>query len=438
VKLIIEIPNVFIFQHNAKIMTNKTILHNASVFDSVSEKFLEARSVVISGQVIETVIEADNLDKNDKDTIIDLSGKYLIPGLIDCHVHLTFNHKVIADLTGAMYKVKDFETAYNGLKHAQEYLRYGFTTIRDCGGDLWGADLRRSINYGQFIGPNLLVSQKVIGQYGNQELFGPREVINYSKNEAISGVDSVIKAVRDRKASGSDFIKTTTTGGVLHGKDSHVELALWRLEELEAMNSEAERLGMHVAAHAHANQGIYNATISGIRTVEHGTMMNEETANEMAKRGTFLVPTQAAAMSLTKPEMQKILPPEVIRKTETVVAKMKESHKIAYEKGVKIAFGTDAPVGGDHCHSAIEFNNMTVNIGMNETEALIAATKTSAEAIKLDHLVGTLEKGKLADIVGLENNPLEDITRLSDLSNYNSVFKSGKLVSKKGKLIHFD
>ncbi|RMG33611.1 MAG: amidohydrolase family protein, partial [Methanobacteriota archaeon] len=157
------------------------------------------------------------------------------------------------------------------------------------------ASLKHAFDEGMFQGPRLFVALQPIVQYGNQEEFGPADYLRITEEHAVaSGVDGVIHAVRNRKKMGADLIKTTTTGGVLHGQGSKVEQALWREEEIRAMVDEAKRLGMDVAAHAHMEVGVRLAVEAGVRTIEHGTFISEDTAKEMVKRNTYLVATQSA------------------------------------------------------------------------------------------------------------------------------------------------
>ncbi|MFX1286457.1 MAG: amidohydrolase family protein [Promethearchaeota archaeon] len=325
------------------------------------------------------------------------------------------------------------------MKNAQEHLKSGFTTLRDCGSmTLAPSSLRKLFNGGVFPGPRLLVSQKVIAQWGNQEEFGPQDWITFMRrDEVISGSDGLIHAVRDRKRDGSDFIKTATTGGVLHGQESSIELSLWNNDELKAMVVEAERLGMHVASHAHDNLGIHNAVQAGIHTIEHGSLITKETAQLMVEKGTYLVPTQSAVVFFLNlsPEKKAVFSPEIIQKAEQIAEITIGNHKLAYKNGVKIALGTDAPVASDHGNSAQELVLMVDNMEMTTVEALQAATINAARAIRMDELIGSIEVGKFADLVLVNGNPLEDIKLLENNENIDYVIKDGKILVQQGKLI---
>jgi imidazolonepropionase-like amidohydrolase len=202
-------------------------------------------------------------------------------------------------------------------------------------------------------------------------------------------------------------------------------------------------MGIHVAAHAHGDEGIYSATKAGIDTIEHGSFISDESIRLMKEKMNYLIPTQTSAF-IDKPEVMKKLPKEVIEKTSIVDKAMFERHKIAFQKGVKIALGTDAGVPGNpHGFSAREITSMVEKVGMSATQALQCATIEAARAIKLDGLIGSLEPGKLADLVvvnGLlldEPNNITNIKALEDNFNISFVIKNGRVLAKKGKLLDF-
>ncbi len=417
---------------------SRVVLRNGKVFDSLNGKLIDGQTIIIQDRKINWIGQDSSYDQESKDKIIDVSGKVLLPGLMDLHVHLEFLHEFIYNMERAMLRTKDAMLGYYALKNAQEHLKSGFTTIRDCGSEtLAPSSLRKLINEEFLLGPRCLVAQQPIVQWGNKEEFGPHDWIKFMRREeVISGTDGMIHAVRERRRDGSDFIKTITTGGVLHGQESKVELSLWNNDELHAMVAEAERLGMHVASHAHGSLGNHTAVEAGIRTIEHGSMITEETVRMMVKKGTYLVPTQSAFSffdNLT-PEKKKAFPPEIIEKGEHLAQFIAENHKMAYEKGVNIALGTDAPVASAHGNSARELLLMVENMGMTPIEALQAATINAARAIRMEEELGSLEVGKYADLVVVNGNPLDDLTLLEQKENLLYVLKDGKIVAKQGRL----
>jgi len=264
--------------------------------------------------------------------------------------------------------------------------------------------------------------------------------LNYFKEnyDIRSGPEGVMDAVRERKLYGSDFIKTATTGGVLHGIESKIDVSFWADDELEAMATEAHRIGMHIACHAHGNEGIYRATKFGIDTIEHGSLMTEETADLMVKKGTYLVPTHSALHNLQQSDILKQMPSEVQRKTIDTGKQLMENHKMAFKKGVLIAIGTDAGTPGNyHGKTGTEVKFMVENVGMTPTQAMQAATIHGAKAIQMDDKIGSLEVGKIADIVISNKNPLEDITILENPKNFSHVIKDGKIMVEKARIIYF-
>lgn len=417
----------------------RLVLRYGNVFDALNGGLNIGQTIVIKNKKIGWVGSDGSYEQETDDDIIDVSGKVILPGLIDMHVHLEFLHEFFSNIERAILRNKEAMFGYYALKNAQEHLKSGFTTLRDCGSQtLAPSSLRNMFDDGLFPGPRLIVAQRGIFQWGNQEEFGPQDWINYMrKDEVISGPDGIIHAVRDQKRNGADFIKTTTTGGVLHGQKSKVESSLWNIDELKAMVLEAERLDMHVAAHAHGSLGIHNAVQANIHTIEHGSLITEETASIMVKKGLYLVPTQSAMTFVGNmdSEMKKTFPPEVIEKGKYLAKEVVEHHKMAFNKGVNIALGTDTPVAGAHGNSAQELILMVKNMGMTTAEALQAATINAARAIRMEDKIGSLEEGKIADLVVVNGNPLEDLTLLKKTDKLNYVIKDGRVVAEQGKLI---
>jgi imidazolonepropionase-like amidohydrolase len=413
-------------------MEKRTILFDGTLFDSKRGEMKANQTVVIVNKSIVWVDETGKFSKNSDDFIINCEDKYLLPGLIDCHVHLeaeaTFNYdQQMMRTPTSMYH-------YIALKSAVEHLNAGFTTLRDCGSwnANWGQSLREAFATGMFKGPRLLIATQTIGQWGNQSFYGPDFLDQEEKKqEVLTGIDGVMHAVRDRKRAGADFIKTMTTGGVLHGQESQLDRSLWREEELEAMVDEANRLGMHVAVHAHGLHGIIKAAKAKVQTIEHGSFIDDEAARIMRQNNVFLVPTQTSAF-MDKPDLMKELPEEVQRKTIEVDSAMFQNHKIAFENDVKIALGTDAGVPGNpHGTSAKELTEYVEKIEMTPLQALQSATLHAAEAIKLDHKIGSVEIDKLADIIILESDPSENIGILEEKANIKYILKEGKILKER-------
>lgn len=420
---------------------SRLVIKDVTYFDVTNKKLVDGHTIVIEKNKFNRILKKNEFSPKEDDIIINGNGKYLFPGLIDCHVHLSFEQEIVTQPYESFFRTKDGEKLLSALRYSQKYLVSGFTTLRDCG-SRWKymmPALRDSIANGTFYGPRLLVADVAIAQPGNQEMFGPEYLMDPMVKEYYvgSGKDNILDAVRERKRRGANFIKTATTGGVLHGKGSKVDLSLWTPEELEAMVQEAKRLGMHVAAHAHFAHGILKAVQAGVHTIEHGTILTEEIVDLMKEKGTYLVPTLSAGTFILKAseEMKKKIKPEVLEKWEKVSAEMVSSHKLAYKTGVKIAFGTDLPVSDPHGYAAIELELMHKNLNMSAEEVILCATIESARAIRMDEQIGSIEEGKLADCLLLEKNPLEDITVFQNRELILKVIKNGEIVAEKGKLV---
>jgi imidazolonepropionase-like amidohydrolase len=419
---------------------SRLIIKAGDIFDSVKGIVKENHTIVILDKKILWCGDDDAFEKESNDKIIVVNGNTIIPGLIDCHVHLDSTAE--PDYERKYLRTTKAMWHYYALQNAQRHLINGFTCVRDCGSlPDWAPSLRRIFDIGALAGPRLVIANLPITQWGNQEAIGPIEVIEYygKLTEVKTGIDGIKHTVRDRKRSGADFIKTITTGGVLHGITSKVDTSLFLDEELLAMTEEAHRFEMHVACHAHGREGVYRAIKANIDTIEHGTLIDEETIDLMNKKQTFLIPTHTAALGINKPDILKKLPPEVQIKIEEVVNEMKINHKLAFEKGVPIAIGTDAGTPGNpHGTTAHEIINMIDNVGMTSTQALQAATVQASRAIKMEKKIGSIEAEKFADLIVCNGNPIEDISILKDPKNLLYVIKDGKIMAEKGKITYFN
>ncbi|MHA2504504.1 MAG: amidohydrolase family protein, partial [Candidatus Kariarchaeaceae archaeon] len=270
-------------------MAHRTVITSTNFLDTETLERKVNQTIVIEGTSISWVGPHSEYSQNEGDTIIDGTGKFVIPGLFDLHVHLNYRFTDFQNMGDLFTRRKESYADLIAVKHAQSYLTKGVTTVRGVGGRKSLASLRQLIDEGLYIGPRLRLALNTIAQPGNQEYFGPEALIHDRKNnEPISGVDGILHAVRQRKADGANHIKTMTTGGVLHGKTSDVNLSLWNDEELRAMVVEAERLGMYVCAHAHNNNGIKAAVKAGVRSIEHSTMLDEDTIDLMVQMGTYI------------------------------------------------------------------------------------------------------------------------------------------------------
>jgi len=419
--------------------SERLILKSGNVFDSLEGKIKNNKTIVISGKKITWVGDDGSFEKEKGDKIIDVSGKVILPGMIETHVHLDATG--VAQTERELFRTKTFMWHYIALANAQKHLMSGFTCVRDCGANPdWSPALRRIFDQGILAGPRLSVSDRFLGSFGNSELVSPDFYVEYYRKyyEIPPGIDGLRHAIRERKMYGADFIKTATTGGVLHGIESKLEKSFWLDEELITMVEEAHRLDMHVACHAHGREGIYRAVKFGIDTIEHGSFIDEEAADLMIKKGTYLIPTHAALINLMKSDILNQMPPEVQLKTKETAKVQREAHKMAFKNGVKIAIGTDAGTPGNfHGRTGEEVKFMVDYVGMTPIQAMQAATIEGAKAIWMDDKIGSIEVGKFADIVVCSKNPLEDISIITNPKNFTHVIKDGKIMVEKGSICYF-
>ncbi|MHA2025109.1 MAG: amidohydrolase family protein [Candidatus Thorarchaeota archaeon] len=422
----------------------RLVLQHGAYFDSIEGNFEHGKCIVLKTGKIEWIGDDSAFEKENGDDIIDLEGKFILPGLIDCHVHLELRNEKSVNPWEEWGTTSPYIAAYRALKSAEDHIRAGFTSVRDCGGDYWGQSLNRAISSRLYRGPRVLSAQLPLSQWGSITYDLPSDLnlafhwLQHHKLDGIlfpNGVDEVILAVRERRMKGSDLIKVMNTGsvyGIVLG--SNIEHTFFRPEEMEIMVDEAHRNGMHVACHSHADRGINEALDAGVDTIEHGSLMSEETAKRMAKTESYLVPTHLVADARYSPEKMSERP-GFVELMNKVVEMEFENHRVAFEKGVKIALGSDAgPVNAPHGTSAKELLYMVQNVGMTPTQSLQCATTHAARAIKLESQIGSIEVGKAADIVIVGINPVESLESLQVLENIEYVIRAGEIVAKKGVL----
>jgi imidazolonepropionase-like amidohydrolase len=402
----------------------KTVLHCGKLIDVKTNTILNNMSIVIEGKKIKSVQKGYvSVEKGDK--LIDLKNKTVMPGLIDMHVHLESETNPNAYLD--RFTKNPGDVAYMALVHAKSNLMAGFTTVRDLGGTHVVISLRNAINKGLVDGPRIYTAGVTIGSTGGHadDSNGLNETFKKdlgAEDGVVNGVRDAQKAVRQRYKEGSDLIKITATGGVLsYAKDGMG--AQFTEEEVRAIVQTAKDYGFKVAAHAHGAEGMKRAILGGVHSIEHGTFMTDEVMDLMKKYGTYYVPTVIAGRSVADSALIKNYYPEMVRiKALEVGPKIQSTFGRAYKAGVKIAFGTDAGVFG-HGKNAREFELMH-EAGMPALETIQAATLHAADLLGQSSQIGTIEEGKMADIVAVEGNPTEDIRSMSKVK---FVMKEGKI-----------
>lgn len=350
-----------------------------------------------------------------------------LPGLMDLHVHL--RHENSPDHYIKRFVRNEADSALRAAHYARITLEAGFTTVRDMGdGRFETVALRQAIDEGIAVGPRIFTAGKSVATTGGHadptngyrlDLMGdpgPAEGV-------INGVDEAREAVRYRYKVGADWVKITATGGVLSLASSGQNPQFVQ-DELNALVETATEYGLPVAAHAHGTEGMRRAVLAGVRTIEHGTFMDEAVMDLMIERGTYFVPTLLAGEFVgQKAQEPGYFPPVVAAKAATVGPAIMETFRKAYAAGVPIAFGTDSGVS-PHGENAREFQLM-VDGGMSPMEAIQSATVTAAEVLGRGGSLGRIAPGYFADIVAVEGNPIDDLSLLMDVQ---FVMKGGEIV----------
>ncbi len=400
-------------------------LHCGKMIDTKNGNVLTKKTIIISENKIKRIEDGFVSTRTTEDILIDLKNKTILPGLIDMHVHIEGETNPNRYLEA--FTLNDADVAYNAAEIAQRTLLTGFTTVRDLGGSGVNVSLRNAINEEKVIGPRIFTAEKALGTTGghadptngrNKELLGdpgPKEGV-------VNSIDDAKKAVRQRYKNGADWIKITATGGVLSVAKSGKNPQFTE-EEIKAIVTTAKDYDMSVAAHAHGDEGMQRAIKAGVKTIEHGTLMSEETMDLMIKNDAYLVPTITAGKSVTdKAKIPNYYPAIIVPKALEIGPKIQETFKKAYKKGVKIAFGTDAGVF-PHGENGKEFAYM-VEAGMPEMETLQSATIVNAKVLKQENELGQLEIGFLADIIAVNDDPTQNI---QTMENVVFVMKNGKI-----------
>jgi imidazolonepropionase-like amidohydrolase len=383
-----------------------TAIKAARMFDGKSDRPVEPGLVVIAGGRIQSI--GGSAPAGAK--VIDLGDATLLPGFIDAHTHLTMDFDL--DYNGARLKALDRTTAESAIRatvNARKTLMAGFTTVRDLGSDEFlDVGLRNSINAGVVPGPRMLVSVHALGGTGGHcdsgagFKFGLLNHESRPEDGVINSADQARYAVRWNIKYGADVIKTCATGGVLSPTDD-VDVPQLTEGELEALVTAAHELRRKTAAHAHGAEGAKRAIRAGIDSIEHGTFLDDEALRLMREKGTYLVPTLSVRSGIAEAKF----PPLVRVKADMAMKAQDSLVRRALEMGVKIALGTDAAVY-PHGDNALEFVLMNAD-GMPPAQALRAGTSVAAELLGLTNKIGTLETGKLADVVAVPGNPFDDI-----------------------------
>ena len=385
----------------------------SKMFDSHNGTVLENVVIFVDGDKIVSVTPAAQA-KLDGCEIIDLTGKFVTPGLIDAHVHLSMNGQGNPSTTRPYETIGDW--ALFSLRTAQADLMAGFTSLRVCGDRGFVAEaVRDAINRGDHWGPRLMTAGRSIATTGGHadDHYGPylNDELNTSHGVGDGPVE-LAKCARYNIKHGADFIKFMATGGVM-SRGTTVGAQQMTLEEMKAICDTAKMYNMITATHAHGTSGIKDAIRAGVTSVEHGMMMDEEGIQLMKEHGTTLVPTLIAAERIIVMGEKIGTPDWAIAKAKQVFERATWGFKRCIEENIPIAFGTDSGTPYNfHGKQTYEFELM-VRYGMTPIQALTAATKTASELMRKQDTVGSIEAGKFADIAAFDGDPTEDITAMT-------------------------
>ena len=391
-------------------VSGRTLIRAGHVLDVRSGSETADQTIIVSGGAITGIAATSATPKNPQDREIDLRGMTVLPGLIDVHTHLTMetNFDPYHELSTSIAK-----SALIGARNAKVTLEAGFTSVRNVGAEGFAdVDLRDAINADLIVGPHMQVSGPALGITGGHcdENLLPFEY-HLQGGGVADGVEAVQHKVREVIKYGADLIKICATGGVL-SKGDDPQASQYTLEELKAIVADAHRLGRRVAAHAHGAQGILWATQAGVDSIEHGSYMTDEDIAAMKSHGTYFVPT---AYLIDWIQVNGHLPPIYHQKMMDVSAVEKANAKKAIAAHVKIALGTDAAVY-PHGLNAHEFAVYVEQFGMTPLAAIQSGTLNAADLMGWSDKVGSLEKGKWADIIAVKGDPLHDINVLQHVS----------------------
>jgi len=396
---------------------NSVIIRSTRVIDGTG-RTIERATVVIRGSRIVAVGPDRDVSIPDRATKIDGRGLSVLPGLIDCHVHLCLGAE--PDVVDAITKETSALILLKSSRAARQTLESGFTTVRDVGSrDHSIFTLQEAIGRGIVLGPRIVAAGLAICMVGGHARFIGQEV---------EGVQQVRAVVRAQIAAGASVIKVIASGGVLTPGTSPDQAQMTE-EELQAAVEEAQRAGRKVAAHAHGSSGMKNAVRAGVHSIEHATLMDEEAAAMMKRQGVFMVPTLSALATTAACRPGCGVPENALDKAKAMTKRHAVSFKNAVRDGIPIAMGTDAGTPFNfHGENAQELERM-VSFGMSPMQAILASTSAAARLIGIQDQVGTVEKGKLADLLLFEGNPLRRIDLLRDRSRIIGVMQAGRFVA---------
>ncbi|KAJ6114332.1 hypothetical protein N7486_000110 [Penicillium sp. IBT 16267x] len=416
------------------------IFYNANVVDVEAGKVIPKSTVHINNGRIVGVTTSDAAKPPTGPNAVDLMGQYICPGLIDCHVHLTATPG--SSSLKEIFSASPNSIAYRTSFVAREMLLRGFTTARDTGGADYA--LRDAISEGLIIGPRLFIAGKALSQTGGHGDFRAnyqgdkhkccgRHSVNLAR--VCNGVPECLNAVRDELRQGADFIKIMCGGGVASPSDA-LDMVQFTSEEIRAITTTAKQSKTYVTAHAYSVEAIRHAVDNGVRGIEHGNFIDEETAAYCTELGVIFTPTLVTYYGMSRPPFDKFLDDISQVKNRQVLASGLNALSILRKAGATICYGSDL-LAGLHPHQNEEFS---IRSGvLSAKDILQSATINAAKYLGMEDQLGCIKKGSIADVLVLKSNPLEDITILDHIQdNLVAILKDGRVVFKKSAWLSVD
>lgn len=404
------------------------ILTNVTLIDGTGQDPLENATIVTEDDQIKEILQGPPTSTPSSAEMINCQGQYLLPGLIDAHVHLGSTEASIVEQHRRNFPSYSLLKSLNFIK---ETLAQGFTTVRDCGGADPG--LRQALQEGLIPGPRAFVCGTILSQTGGHgdfrlptESHVPVAYMGGVGCDIFDGVDEVRKGARQQLRQGADFIKVMAGGGVASPSDE-ITNSQYSPEELRAAVFEAESAGTYVAAHCYSDRSIVNCVEAGVKTIEHGNLMTEVGAAAMKKADAYLVPTLVTYEMMLRYGKELSLPDFTVRKNILALERAYEALEIALKLGIKIGSGSDL-LGPMHVNKGLELGLQARVLG--NMGALVATTKTNAELLGAEEYLGTIEPGKIADMLVVNSDPLKDLSIFADYQNNISLIIKGGSVYK--------
>jgi len=411
---------------------------NANIFTSKNKEVIKNGIIIIENGKIKEIGKQNGINIPENSKIIDAKNKYVLPGLIDSHLHID-GFKTGDTLKESLLTPIGVRFA-RGIKDLERLINAGFTSIVDAGGII-GLQLRDAVNENTIFGPRIFAAGYFLTPtFGHGDIhYLPTEYVDVRTSKFMNtqemtsilcdGEEECRKAARYALRENPDFIKVMATGGVLSQKD-RPEYRGFTLKELKAIVDEAKATNRFVHAHAQGKEGILNSIKSGVKIIAHGIYIDDAASNLAKENSTILIPTFSILYNIVKNDSNIILPEWALKKAEEIYDISIENIKKAKRIGVKLATGTDFS-GANFCphgKNALELKLFVKNLGMTPSEAIISATRIASEATGQSKYIGTLEKEKLADLIILKENPIENIDILLDSNNIEIVIKNGKII----------